>query len=172
MKGSAVTVTDQTNEAMLNLWSPRWGAIRDVFGTVLEKRSKQHDPNCFLLNSLATNARVLELVNDDCAVYVRELGLLDARKKCERDLLGQVEGPAGEFNGACGDFWAEMAAIRVLAKKGYREFRAIFKKQFDGTTSDYEANLGARGAHIEVKNMRSNKTVLDVFDREIRNAAD
>jgi hypothetical protein len=114
----------------------------------------------------------LELLNEDCAIYAREIGLTDARKKCGNELLGQIEQPGLKFNGFCGDFWAEMAAIRVLCAEGYSRFHPIYKRQSDGTTSDYEAYLGERRAHVEVKNMRANETVLDLFDREIRRLQD
>jgi hypothetical protein len=106
-------------------------------------------------------------LNEDCGIYVRELGLVDARKKCEKELLGQVKGHAREFNGAFGDFWSELVAIRELSSDGYHRFSPIYKEQPDGTTADYEGYLGKRRAHIEVKNMRANETILDVFDREI-----
>lgn len=155
-------------EAMQNLLLPQYSSIRDVFGNVLTKRSKQPQPSCALLSLLENKAWPLELLNEDCAIYIREIGLADARKKCHGDVLGNVGRPWREFNGACGDFWAEMSAIRVLVTKGYNRFRAIHKQQPDGSTNDYEAYLGDSPAHVEVKNMRANKTVTDFFDREIR----
>src|ERR1700720_695095 len=153
---------------MLNLSRPEYSALRTVFGKVLEARSKQPQADCSVLNLLAKKAHPLELLNEDCAIYVREVGLEDTAKKCNRELLGLVERPAREFNGGCGDFWAEMAAIRVLASKGYSRFRPIFTMESDGTTSDYEGYLETAPAHIEVKNMRANKTIVDLFAREIR----
>jgi hypothetical protein len=156
-----------SDKAIQNLSLPQYSGIKDVFGRVLEKRNKQRVPDCTLFNWLAIKAHPLELLNEDCLIYLRLIGLVDAQRKCESDLRGQVGGPAQEFNGACGDFWAEMAAIRVLASKGYDRFRAIHAEQPDGTTSDYEAYRAEVAAHVEVKNMRANKTVVDVFDREI-----
>jgi hypothetical protein len=166
------TVPDQVREAMLNLSATEYSAIRDVFGTVLEKRSKHDKPDCALLNLLATRHHLLELLNEDCGIYVRELGLVDARRKCEKELLGQAVGRAREFNGAFGDFWSEIAAIRVLSDEGYHRFKPIFKEQSDKTTADYEAFRGADRAHIEVKNMRSTETILNVFDEELRRLHD
>jgi hypothetical protein len=161
-------VTKSIDEVMRNLLLPQYSGIRDVFDTVLAMRSRRSQPSCSLLNLLATKQHILELLNEDCIIYVREIGSTDARKKCESDLLGKAKRPEAEFNGACDDFWSEMAAIRVLAEAGYHGFHAIRKQKRAGTTSDYEAHLGNRSAHIEVKNMRAGKTVLDVFDREIR----
>lgn len=155
-------------EAMENLLLPQYSSIRDVFEKVFVERSKQAQPGCALLSLLADRGWPLEPLNEDCAIYVREIGMADASKKCHGDVLGKVGRPGDEFNGACGDFWAEMAAIRVLVSKGYERFRAIHKQLPDGSTNDYEAYLGDSPAYVEVKNMRANKTVTDFFDREIR----
>ena len=60
-----------------------------------------------------------------------------------------------------------MAAISQLYKKGYRNFAPLRTRPGIGT-SDYSAVLGDKTCHIEVKNMRTNETVFDIFDFEIR----
>ena len=160
-------MTGLANEALQNLTRPEYSGIRHVFRKVLIARSKQPQSDCTLLTWLTTKARSLELLNEDCLTYLHSIGLEDAARKCRADLLGQATRSAEEFNGACGDFWAEMAAIRTLAAQGYDGFCAIHVAQPDGTTSDYEAFLAGAPAHIEVKNMRVTRTVLDVFDHEI-----
>ncbi len=66
--------TDQISEAMLNPLLPEYNAIRSVFGKVLEARSiKQRHADCFVLNLLAKKARPLELLSEDCDIYVREV---------------------------------------------------------------------------------------------------
>ena len=161
-------MTDGIERAMQNLSLPQYSNIRTLFERVLTARSKQRHSGCAVLGMLAKSADILKLLDEDSAIYLREIGVPDARKKCESDLLGQVKRPEIEFNGAFGDFWSEIAAIRVLASKGYHHFRAIHTKQSDGKTSDYEAYLGDMPAYVEVKNMRANKTIVDVFHREIR----
>jgi hypothetical protein len=106
-------------------------------------------------------------LNEDCVDFVNAVGLADAQKKCDADVLGNVTRPFLEFNGSCVDFMAELAAIRVLKSKGYDCFRAIHKKQPDGTTSDYEAFYEGKPAYLEVKNMRPRPTMLDVFARQL-----
>lgn len=155
-------------EALNNLELPQYSSIRAIFGKALVKRSKQKEVRCALFNLLATRAHPLELLNEDCASYIAEIGLVDAQRKCNSDVLGNAGRPFVDFNGSCADFWAEMAAIRVLRDKGYSRFCAIHKELADGTTSDYEACHGDARAYIEVKNMRPNKTILDTFDKEIR----
>jgi hypothetical protein len=63
-----------------------------------------------------------------------------------------------------------MAAIRVLSGDGFHGFKAIHKKQEDGTTSDYKAHLEHVPAYVEVKNLHTNDTIFDVFIREIGRA--
>jgi hypothetical protein len=118
-------VTRSADAALQNLSLPEYSAIRSVFEKVLRARGKRCEPGCAILDMLERRDRNLELLNDDCTIYVHEIGLTDSRKKCERDLLGQIKQPAKQFNGACGDFWSEMAAIRELAKKGFHTFCAI-----------------------------------------------
>ncbi len=155
-------------EALKNLELLQYSSIRAIFGKVLVKRSEQKELRCTLFNWLATRAHPLELLNGDCVIYIAEIGLPDAQRKCNSDVLGNVGRPFVDFNGSCADFWAEMAAIRVLRDSGYSQFRAIHKKLADGTTSDYEACRRDAPAYIEVKNMRPNKTIFDTFDKEIR----
>jgi hypothetical protein len=131
-------------------------------------RSKQPIPGCSLFNLLTLRTDPLSLLNRDCATYIQEIGLADAQRKCADDVLGNVIRPVLEFNGACADFWAEMAAIRTLSQEGYSQLRAIHQKQLDGSTADYEAFLDKAPVHIEIKNLRPNKTVTDIFHEELR----
>jgi hypothetical protein len=60
-----------------------------------------------------------------------------------------------------------MAAVRELGKLGYAEFEPVHPKQ--GTkTFDYRARVGEDHACIEVKNLRSPITILDVFASTLR----
>jgi hypothetical protein len=160
-----------TNQAMWNLSLPQYSGIMDLFGNVLARRAKQRDSDCALFNLLARKVPLLQAINGDCSLYVRAIGLVDGRRKCEADLRGNVtrpaEGPSG-FNGACGDVLAEIAAIRMLAGRAYDRFRALST----GTdkTSDYEVYFRDDRACIEVKNMRPTETVLNLFDQAIREA--
>jgi hypothetical protein len=160
-------VNTKINHAMANLALPECSSIRDVFGRVLDKRSKQQNPECALFTILAMKQYPLQQLNEDCGIFVNAIGLADTQRKCRDALMGKATGPAGEFNGSTDDFWSEMAAVRTLINRGFDRIRAIHKQQLDGTTSDYEAYLGDTAAHIEVKNVRSNPTVLNVFDGEI-----
>ena len=110
----------------------------------------------------------LRRLNADCCIYIEAIGLKDAQRKCDADVLGNAKQIAAEFNGSCGDFWAEIAAIRALKQAGYSNFRAIHGQQHDRTTSDYEASLKGEPAFVEVKNVRSNKTVFDTFTKELK----
>jgi len=98
-------------KALTSLQDIRHAAIRDVFGAILKKRATATEPDCTLFQWLAHGAFSLDLLNKDCAVYVRELGLGNARQKCATELDGKARGPKKEFNGAFADFWSEMAAI-------------------------------------------------------------
>lgn len=159
-------------EAFKNLEMPEYSAIKAVFGKVLQKRSTHNESRCSLFNLLALRADPLRRLNEDCSIYIDEIGPEDAQRKCNADVLGNAKRPFVEFNGSCGDFWAEIAAIRVLSGAGYSQFRAIHRELPDGTTSDYEACRGGAAAYIEVKNIRPNKTVLDAFDKELRRLYD
>lgn len=154
--------------ALQNLQLPAYNSIRVVFGKALERRSRQKEPNCTIFNWLALKAHPLELLNEDCAIYIDAIGVEDAQRKCNSDVLGKTSRPFVEFNGSCGDFWAEMAAIKILKRNGYSRFRPIHKQLSDGTTSDYEAHRGSETVLIEVKNVRPNSTMLDVFNKEIQ----
>jgi len=154
-------------KALTSLQDIRHAAIRDVFGAILKKRATATEPDCTLFQWLAHGAFSLDLLNKDCAVYVRELGLGNARQKCATELDGKARGPKKEFNGAFADFWSEMAAISELYKRGYRNFCPL-RTRHDVGTSDYSAVLHEKTCHIEVKNMRTNETVFDIFDLEIR----
>jgi hypothetical protein len=72
---------------MLNLSATAYTAIRDVFGTVLEKRSKHDKPDCALLNLLATRHYLLELLNED--------SLLASARKMLMVMSGRGEGGQG-----------------------------------------------------------------------------
>lgn len=154
--------------ALDNLGMPQYGNMRAVFEKVLLQRSRQQEPRCSLFNLLARRADPLDKLNEDCGIYINAVGLADAQRRCNDFLMGNAGRPFLQFNGLCADFWAEMAAIRVLTENGYSQFRAIHKKLPDGSTCDYEAYRGARLARIEVKNMRPGATMVDAFDREIR----
>jgi len=156
---------------MENLALPEFSSIRDVFGKVLAKRSTQKNPDCALFHLLARKGWPLEILNEHCRIYVEAIGVQAAQRKCHAELMGKANRPASEFNGSTDDFWSEMAAVRTAVATGFDKIRAIHKKQPDGSTSDYEGYLGPDAAHIEVKNIRSNKTVLHVFDEEIHKQA-
>jgi hypothetical protein len=85
------------------------------------------------------------------------------------ELMGDVKRPAREFNRRCGPFWAEMAAVRVLAEDGFHTFKSLANQQ-DVQTSDCHAFQNQRSAYIEVKNLNPNDTVFDFLLDEIRNA--
>jgi hypothetical protein len=157
--------------AMEHLALPEVSSIRDVFGEILAKRSTEKNPDCALFRLLRRKGWPLDILNEDCRLFVEAIGAQGARRKCHAELMGKVGRPANEFNGSTDDFWSEIAAVRTLVANGFRNIRAIHKKQPDGSTSDYEASYGPDAAHIEVKNVRSNKTVLHVFDEEIRKQA-
>lgn len=161
-------VMDTTSESLTNLELPQYSSIKALFGRVLLKRARFEQPDCTLFRWLAREIHELQFLNEDCAVYIGEIGLEDALRKCHREVLGNVRLPFLQFNGSVADFWAEIAAIRVLRSKGYTRFRAIHGQQPDGSTSDYEAYRGDQPLYIEVKNMRPNKTVQHVFEREIQ----
>jgi hypothetical protein len=161
-------LSQSADTALQNLCLPQHSEILNVFGRVLRARAKWREPSCAILDMLERKDRILELLNEDCAVYISQIGLVDARKKCEHDVLGQVKQPAKKFNGICGDFWSEMAAIRELAKNGFHKFRAIASGKAAQTACDYEAYFHSEPADIEVKNIRSSPTVLDIFDECIR----
>jgi hypothetical protein len=163
-----LVVNETVKIALQNLDLPQYSGIKAVFGKVLLQRSRQTQPDCALFERLAQKARILEHLNEDCAIYVREIGEADAQKKCFTDVRSTLKRPAQEFDASCGDFWSEMAAIRVLHETGFTKFRAIHRPEDDGTTSDYEAFLGEDGAYVEVKNMRANDTILEFFHKGIR----
>jgi hypothetical protein len=160
--------TETVKQALANLELPEYAGIRTLFRVVLTKRSRSLEPRCTLFNWLAVKAYPLMQLDNDCDVFAKELGVAEAQRKCHADVLGNIDRPFLEFNGSCADFWSEMAAIRVLKENGYTNFKAIHKKRLDGTTSDYEAARGQDLAYIEVKNIRPTRTILDVFQRELR----
>ncbi len=162
-------MTETTELALENLLLPEHSALRDIFGDVLTKRSTQRGSDCFIFRLLAHN-HVHELgeLNRDCSVYIRELGLEEAKRKCRRELKGMERRPMREFNARCGDFLAEMAAIRVLSNDGFYQFRSIAESQPE--TNDYRAYWRQVPAYVEVKNLHANETILDVFKREIGRA--
>jgi hypothetical protein len=164
-------LTETTERALQNLLLPEYRALRDVFGDVLTKRSKQRESDCFIFRLLERN-QVHELrdLNRDCAIYVREVGLEEAHRKCKGELSGAVTRPPREFNARCGDFLAEIAAIRVLSGDSFHRFRPIAKNRRDGATNDYHAHREQVPAYVEVKNLHANDTILDVFIREIGRA--
>jgi hypothetical protein len=162
------TGTDSSiRAAILNLQSDRFRPVLGVFGKVIRQRIKYSDPRCALLGVLSQAGWPADPLIEDCSAYIAELGLQDAQRKCNADVLGNSRRPNWEFNGAFGDFWAEMSAIKILANEGFTAFQPLYTRQEDGTTSDYAAQHQQTPAYIEVKNIRSNKTVTDVFDGSI-----
>src|SRR3981081_2499430 len=134
------SVTAPVDEAFENLLSLENRPIQDIFGEVLAKRTKQRESDCFIFRLLALG-QIHELVElkRDCDIYLRELGLKEAQRKCRDEIMGAVRLPPREFNARCGDFWAEMAAVRVLADDHFHGFRPFARKEGE-RTSDYLAN--------------------------------
>lgn len=155
-------------QALKCLSQPQYVAIKYVFGKLLEKRAKQEQADCLLFRLLRNGEReywFLQL-KEHCTAYVQELGRDAATRKCHTELQGEVGRPAKEFDRRCMDFWAEMAAIQVLAVDGFRDLRPINKTRDPGT-NDYFGRLGQQAAYIEVKNLHANETLLDVLGREL-----
>jgi len=163
-----VTVT--VDQAFANLLSLENRPIQDIFGEVLAERNKQRESDCFIFRLLALG-QINELaeLKRDCDIYIRELGLKEAQRKCRDEIMGAVRLSPREFNARCGDFWAEMAAVRVLADEHFYRFRPFARKE-GKRTSDYLANLESVPAYVEVKNLHANEIILDIFVREIRKA--
>lgn len=157
--------------ALENLALPQNRPIAEVFGRILEKRSTQRDPSCFIFRLLEHGSNhYLRQLNDDCDVFSRELGAEEARRKCEKEVKGVVSRPPKDFNRRCGDFLSEMAAIRELRKDGFTDFKAIYNQFLELGTHDYVAARGTMAARIEVKNLHANETVLDVLSRSLAGA--
>jgi len=169
--GSVFRVTQAAEHVLQSL--THYEAIRELFGDVLTKRRKQNDSDSFIVRLLDRNQmHDLVALNRDCAVYIRELGLAKAKQRCRNEVGGVFKRQAREFNMRRGDFWAEMAAIRVLLTKGFQKFELVGQNQQNGATNDYRAWLGDTPAYIEIKNLHPNETVFDVFIREIGRAYD
>jgi hypothetical protein len=162
-------VTATVDQAFRDLLLLENRPIHDIFGEVLAKRTKQRESDCFIFRLLALGQiHELDDLKRDCGIYIRELGLKEAQQKCRDEIIGAVRLPSGDFNARCGDFWAEMAAVRVLSDDHFHRFKPIARKQ--QRTSDYLANVESVPAYVEVKNLHANEIILDVFVREIREA--
>lgn len=146
-------------------------AITALFGEVLAKRRKERESDCFIFRLLHPGlSHELSALEGDCNVYIRELGLQEAQKKCRHEIKGFVSRPRREFDGRCGDFWAEIAAVRALSQDNFHGFRPLPNTQNGIRVSDYAAKRNNIPAFIEVKNIHANETLLDVFTREIAEA--
>lgn len=135
---------ERLRQALTNLLLPKYRAIRNVFGLVLEERGKRAEPDCTLLDMLADRTPGLDIGNQYCSAYVGQIGPEDAARKCAVDLIGPArESNRANFDDAAGDFWAEIAAVKELVKQGYHSFRAV-QPSGEGKTYDYEAAWGTR----------------------------
>jgi hypothetical protein len=84
-------VKSLVKEAMENLALPEFSSIRDVFGKVLAKRSTQNGPDCALFHLLARKGWPLEILNEDCRIYVEAVGVQEAQRKCHAELMGKAK---------------------------------------------------------------------------------
>jgi len=162
---------DRWKKALANLELPEYTGIRDVFGTVLQKRSEAPECDCAWFDMLGGRFPILEQINSQCLVYVQLISAEDARKKAEADLLGPaMQLTRTRFQNSLGDFYAEIAAITELSSLGYDQFRPKYVST-KGKAYDYEARLNEQPVCIEVKHVRPPQTLVNVFFDEVRRLA-
>ena len=71
----------EIGNALQHLDDSKYTGIRDVFGAVLRKRAHISQPACTLFTWLAHRAFYLEILNQDCVTYIREIGIENARRR-------------------------------------------------------------------------------------------
>ncbi len=160
----------RVQQALANLNLPEHSGIRAVFGSIFEKRSTAPDPDWVWFSMLADRLAIADNINEVCSRYV-SLVESDARQKCEADLLGPAAQSSAEtFQNCVGDFYAEIAAVTELSDLGFTNFRAVHASGVR-RAYDYKAEFDAQKLCIEVKHLRSPRTVLDMFVDEVRRLA-
>jgi hypothetical protein len=150
-----------------NLDLPQYEAIKSLFGQLLVRRAQQADPRCGLFQRLAEKNYIMKPLNDECATYVRELGLSHALRKLRENVSGHVKRPQDEFQQRIVDFNSEITAVNLMSRQGAIEFRAIHQNDPSGLTIDYLASRRGEPLSIEVKNLRTNDTALDIANYEL-----
>ncbi len=156
--------------ALAALSRPENIPIRLIFGRALEARSREPvNHSCGLFGLLSRDGWPIDQFNGQCADYLKLVDPENAQRKCWSDLRGCIASPVRDFNGGCADFFAEINAVRVLSVEQYHSFFPITGRLQDGTTADYSA-VNSQGEHVyvEVKNIRSNRTLADIFCETIQ----
>lgn len=163
--------SNPVQQALSNLNLPEYSGIRAVFGAIFEKRSTAAEPYWVWFNMLANHLPTANDINEVCSRYVSLVTEPDARRKCEADLLGPaLRSSPKTFLNCVGDFYAEIAAVTELASLGFSGFLAVHASG-TGKSHDYNAHFEGQRTCIEVKHLRSPRTVLDAFIDEIRRLA-
>jgi hypothetical protein len=158
---------NRVQQALENLNLPEYSGIRAVFGSIFEKRSTLPDPDWVWFTILADRRPPADSINDVCSRYVSLVTEPDARRKCEADLLGPAARASPKTLQNCvGDFYAELAGVTELAELGFSGFKAV-NASSTAKAYDYNAQFANQTACIEVKHLRSPRTVLDAFIDEV-----
>lgn len=139
--------------------------IRQVLSGVVGERMSAPDPRCSILFLLAEGVTHLlsEWERTSSEYLDAVVSAESAAAKATADLHRVRNATSGEFNGALGDFFAEMSIVVALAKRGYSEF-----KPFPTTKTksfDYKCRKGGAEACLECKNIRAPITLFDTFSR-------
>jgi hypothetical protein len=147
------------------LLDPKVQGLRQVLGGVLRERMAAPDPRCSLAFLLSANvSHLLAEWERTCTEYLRAVVSADAAAaKATSDLHHVRNASPGVFNGALGDFFAEMSIVVELAKHGFSRFAPVPTSK--GKTVDYECVGSGSDVCLECKNIRAPITIFDAFDR-------
>lgn len=161
-------------------------ALRNLLGPVIAMRLSAPVHDCNLVRLLREeNDRILALWERPCALYLNALrSPQDAAEKFKQELAGFARNCApAQFDAAIGDFFAEIAVVAELSRKGFSDFIPIVpvqaKKGKKLKAPDYSCHFISdapescasdtdRRAYVEVKNLRAPIGITDAFAEELK----